>query len=502
MKKNILSLFALYISISLLYSVAGTIHLDEGAYLYAANAVYRGEVLYRDFFFLQPPVHSYIYGLFQLVYPGLFTGRLTSMLLGLITLIYLAKTARTLGDRYSDVIFLALITSNLFQIYFFTITRLYALTSALIAVSYYFIAGNVRSRLFNHTASALFISIAVATRLTILPVLPMFWLYFLMKGSNFKERVIPLIGSAGVLLLVFLPYAFWAGVDRLWFNLLGMNLSLHSNNIVANILQKCRASSQMVGFYFFPFIMTIPLLNGALRIVTKKPLKEIWRLLVQPKPFMWLISLTIVAVHITAKIYQVSYQTIIMPQIMCLLAVSWSSIFRSSNNSVRRMFTVLFVSGCILSALSYGPRSLDMIEGKMPLFALKAQANFIRNHTDEQDKLFSADSALMAVESNRRLLKGMAASDLFPSWDSAKCKYYNVLNFSIMENYIDEKSAKLLLYGDGSFTLSLPYLEPIPGEIRKSFLEKVEEHYTLIRTFPNLFIPGTKTYVYERRETP
>ena len=130
-------LFFVYIVMSITYLFFGQLHLDEGAYLYASKAVYRGALPYRDFFFLQPPLFPYIYGLIQIVLPGLLYARLTSILFGFLATLFLMKLVHQLSDYKGGLVFLALITMTPFQLYFFSISRLYALSAFFISLGSY-----------------------------------------------------------------------------------------------------------------------------------------------------------------------------------------------------------------------------------------------------------------------------------------------------------------------------------------------------------------------------
>jgi len=218
--------------------------------------------------------------------------------------------------------------------------------------------------------------------------------------------------------------------------------------------------------------------------------------------YLSLITLVLLAVHSTAKLYQVSYQTIIMPLFMCLLAVELRHLYDSFRQESRFIASTAFKILFVLSILAYGRTSLSLIDGRPALAALWEQAAFIRAHTDPGDRIFSADSALAPIEADRDILTGMAASDLFADWSTDKCRYYNVLNFDIMEEYVREQAGAMLIYGDLSFNLSLPYLEPVSQARRDTLLKLIGRYYSEKRTFPNLTLPGTQTHYCLPRTHP
>ncbi|MBN1551957.1 hypothetical protein JW979_10825, partial [bacterium] len=320
--------------------------------------------------------------------------------------------------------------------------------------------------------------------------------YLLLKGKNWKIRLIPLMTGFLILAVIFLPFFKAAGIKQVYYNLLGMNLSLHSYNLMANLLQKARATSQLITYYFFIWILIVPVLLTFIKKSYRMSFRERWMALWSREGVLWFMSLALLAVHTTAKIYQVSYQTVVMPLVIALTANQIQGIFNDASKFVKKTLVPVFIMGCMLTLISYGNESLSFINGKPVYFALSEQAEFVRTHSLSNQSIFTADSALVAVEADRDVLVGMAGSDLFPDWSRSKCEQYRVMNFEIMENYIKDRIAPVLVHGDRSFSLSLPYLVPIPDMKRQSLLNLINENYTMKKSYPNLFIPGTRTYYF------
>lgn len=480
---------------SLVYLLAGAIHLDEGAYMYASRAVYQGKLPYRDFFFLQPPLHPYIYGLIQKIQPGLLTGRLTSIGCGLIAIFFLSKLVeKHSGSKLSSLLFLALMAMTPFQIYFFTITRLYALTTLFLAIGCYLLFDPTRESTLRWTIGLTVLSLALGTRLTLLPFIAYGFLYVLIRGKNLTTKLLPILSSLMVILSIYLPFVLTAGIDRLWFNLLGMNLSLHSNNLSANLIQKARATSQLLRFYFPIWLLFIPVAISALTHRENWSLRNAWKLLFSSSGALWVCPVGMLLVHSSAKLYQVSYQTIIMPLFMAALTIALIGFYKNWNRDKQRISGIVIAVMGVLSLAAYGRTSIAILDGKPALFALWEQADFVRENTEPGQRLFSADSALVATEADRDILTGMAGSDLFAEWSTEKCRHYNVLNFEIMDDYIANQDGALLAYGDLSFGVTLPSLDPISESRKRSTMQTIHRHYRVEKSFPNLMLPGTRTH--------
>jgi predicted AlkP superfamily pyrophosphatase or phosphodiesterase len=484
-------LWAVYALLSLLYLFFGSIHLDEGAYLYASRTVYQGNLPYSDFFFLQPPLFPYVYGLIQNLFPGLLSARLTSIVLGFLTTFLLFKLASRLSDKRGATIFLALMTMTPFQIYFFTIARLYSLTAFFIAAGTLLLFSEPNPRFKNSAWGLCAFSMALGTRLTTLPMFLLASLYVVLKGTSVKKKLLPPLIAAALVIAIYTPFAFFAGMERFSFNIVGMNLSLHANDLQANVIQKARATFQLLRFYFPVWILILPLISMYIRNIS---VKKTLPVLSGNQAVLWILTLGMVVFHSAAKLYQVSYQTIVMPLLFCLVAVQWRQIYAQSTKNNKLLYRGLFVALWVLGLIVYGRTSLSITNGKPALIALWEQAAFVKHHTQPGDLIFSADSPLVPVESNRDVLQGMAGSDLFPEWTTEKCRHYGVLNFEIMSDYVRKQSASMLITGDLSFNISLPYLEPVSESERHSFITLIDKYYEIVGVFPNLMLPGTQSY--------
>lgn len=490
-------LLSIYILFSIVYLLAGSLHLDEGAYLYASQAVYNGQMPYRDFFFLQPPLHPYIYGLIQLIVPGLLTARLTSILFGLCTTFLLSRLANKLGDSGTALINLALITLAPFQLYFFTIARLYALAAFFISLGLFLIFTRQQTGVIRRSAGMTALACAVAIRLTAAPIICLAGLYVLVTGKDIKARILPLIAGFFVLAAVYFPFIQATGMERFSFNVIGMNLSLHSDNVEANMIQKVRATIQLIRFYFPVWLLILPLVFQYFRTSGTRSRREIVASWLKPEGALWIICLVMLAVHSSAQLYQVSYQTIIMPVLICLTAVAWRRRYLQASLETRRLYAAGIIALWFMGVLAYGRTSISIVNGKPAMFALWEQARFVRQHTEPGDMLFTADSALVAAESGRKVLKGMAGSDLFADWPTDKCREYHVLNFDLISDSIKNREGALLMVGDLSFHVSLPSLEPVPDSRNQKIRHLIEQEYELLATYPNLLLPGTNTYYYK-----
>ncbi len=124
----------------------GGLNQDEGWYLYAANLVREGKVLYRDFFFTQGPLLPVVYSPFAGMWRdlGLLGGRLVTAGIGLVGMLFSVALARMLapGSRRGAVGVMAflLLGCNLYHVYYLAIPKTYALASLFLMAGFYLLA--------------------------------------------------------------------------------------------------------------------------------------------------------------------------------------------------------------------------------------------------------------------------------------------------------------------------------------------------------------------------
>jgi hypothetical protein len=112
------------------------VNLDEGWYLGAAQRVYAGQLLYRDFAYTQTPLLPYVYGLIEpLLGLGLYQGRLLTILLALLARGLSVVSAFRLGGWRAALYSLALLATSIFAATQYTYTATYALTACLMAAA-------------------------------------------------------------------------------------------------------------------------------------------------------------------------------------------------------------------------------------------------------------------------------------------------------------------------------------------------------------------------------
>ena len=120
----------------------GGLNQDEGWYLYAANLVAEGKMLYKDFFFTQGPVMPTFYDGFTRVWQkwGLLGARIFTLTLGFAGICFATGLARSLAPEgrkgEAALITFMLLGCNLYHLYYVAIPKTYALASVFVLMGF------------------------------------------------------------------------------------------------------------------------------------------------------------------------------------------------------------------------------------------------------------------------------------------------------------------------------------------------------------------------------
>ena len=106
-------------------------------------------------------------------------------------------------------------------------------------------------------------------------------------------------------------------------------------------------------------------------------------------------------------------------------------------------------------------------------------ADKIQSYTEKGDKILTF-SPVLAFQANRELLPGitMELFNFFPTWDTDKCQKYNVINMSMLLDYISSKSAGAVVLTEQRFFSGL-YMSKVLDEYRAEILQVLDENYYL-----------------------
>lgn len=502
------SAIIIYIGLSILYLIAGHLHHTEGGYVYVSHLVFQGKLPYVDFAFNQPPLYPYILGL-PLYFLGfsVYHGRLCSLVFSFLVFILCLRLAKKLGGPIAVWVTAGLLAFNSFQIYSYTITKMYALSGLVLILAIYVLYTSIKKP-WRYCLAIAILTIGIGIRLTQLPALLIILAgIIILEWRNKKNFIYPMITFIGMGLLIFLPFAM-PGWEQFYYNIIGHNLDINFGGITKGLTVKLRVINELVRYYFFSLLLLAFIISYRLVKMSPRPSLKEWVLRCLPRQragsgseyllMLWLVVIIMTGSHVLAKFPQTSYQTTIFPLLALLIGVSLSGIYNglSSVGPIRAGLNMAFVAGCILTVLSYGRTSLAPTDNRHSPMFIKEAVSFVRAHTRPGDQIISCDTPLIAVEAQRELLPGFAWNEYYPEWSIDRAKKMVVVNNEILQNYLAIKAARAVIISDASFTLSFPSFRPLGPQKRAKVIKMIQTYYYLAKAFPNIYNSDLKTYVY------
>lgn len=492
----------IFIALSLLYLFVGYITHTEGGYVYVSQLVYQGKMPYVDFAYNQTPLYPYILGLpLYLFGYNVYTGRICSLVFSLLTFFLCLRLAKKLGGNTAILVTAGLMAFNSFQIYNFIIIKMHALTGLFLLLAVYVLFLPLK-KLQRYCLVTAILTIGIGFRLTLLPALLIILAGIIIMERNKKENFIyPVLIFIGMSLLIFTPFAI-GGWEQFYYNIIGLNL-----DISIGMKAKLYTFNELVRTYFFSLLMIIFIISHRIvKLSSWHSLKEQMSHYFSRDegnntkylPLLWAVIAVMTASHVMAKLPQAAYQSSIFPLLSLLIGISFSEIFEDLKQYpfLKRGLNLAFISGCILTLLSQGLTFLAPANNRHSPVFIKDEADFIKAHTRPEDKIMSADTPLIAVEAQRKLLRGFSWNEYYPEWSVEKAKKMSVVNNEILRDYLSKKTAKAVILSDASFTLSFPSHQPLAPEKREEVINMVREYYYLAKTFPNIYNSTLTTYVY------
>ena len=198
-----------YLAFALPVVFYGRLTADEGWYLLASVNIAEGERPYRDFLFTQTPLLPYVYGvLLSTVGASLVAARLVSMLFGLGGLLCAMAAIQRRAGTFAAALGGAILVLDLAVAFDASVLKTQPLTLLLGGLAIWLVSGT--GRWFEVIGSVAAMTLAVLARLSMVPALVCFQVYWLAAGS--VRRGVAwgaAVASAGVLAAC--AGFFWAG---------------------------------------------------------------------------------------------------------------------------------------------------------------------------------------------------------------------------------------------------------------------------------------------------
>ena len=379
----------------------GGLNQDEGWYLYAANLLAEGKMLYRDFFFTQGPEMPRYYRTFTWVWGnwGLLGARIFTLTLGVAGIGFATGLARHLAPEgrkgEAALVTFMLLGCNLYHLYYVAIPKTYALAAMFVMMGFLLLA--VGKKEIFQLGAGLVLAYAAGTRISLGAILCVIGLWML-GSRQWKSLLWFCVGGFGGLVLVYGPYLCDAGARE---GLIAAQ-QYHAARGGFDLVWAVGSLSRLVRWYLPVFIVLG--LGVGIKVEKKGGGGQRDNLLL----------VSFLAVFIVQMLAPFPYEDYQVP-IMGLLAVYAAVSFTSS--LVPHPSSLLLVLG-LCFANSFGSPLLEkwMTNGQDRFWSLKkercemAQLRDVAKRIEAQDpggKTLLTQDLYLAIETGRKVPKGL-----------------------------------------------------------------------------------------------
>ena len=388
----------------------GGLNQDEGWYLYAANMVAEGKMLYRDFFYTQGPEMPSFYRAFTWVWGrwGLLGARVFTLILGFVGICGAVGLARHLAPEgrkgAAALVTFMLLGCNLYHLYYMAIPKTYALAAVWVMAGFFLLT--VGQRPGNLICAGLTLAWAAGTRISLGALLCVVGLW-LLCARRWKALLWFCIGGFGGLALLYGPYLFDAEARA---GLIAAQ-QYHAARGGFDLVWAVGSVSRLVRWYLPVFIVLGLGVAGAI-----KSKSEVVGVRLQTPTAAVLIwgVLAVFAVQMLAPFPYEDYQV----PIMGLLAVYSAVMFVSTAIESGRLQLMVILTLGLTFASSFGSPLLErwMTNGQDRFWSLKkekcemAQLRDVAKRIEAEDpggKTLLTQDLYLAIETGRKVPRGL-----------------------------------------------------------------------------------------------
>lgn len=524
----------------------GDLNSDEGWYLYAGRLVADGKLPYVDFAFTQGPVMPFVYALASPLMArfGVAGGRLFTVGLGLMSILSSAwlccRIAPRSQRRSAALLAAALLGINVYQCYFCSIAKTYALaglflTSGFLALSY---AGGRKGKVAAVLAGIL-MALATATRssagFAIPPVVIGLWWF---SCRPLKKSEVPALFSPGVLYsfllgglisgcILFIPF-FMMAPKATWFAMVEYHAGRSVGGALTTIAYKAGFVSRLASAYTAGIVL---LLFAAVFRINMPKVSNGGRSCAEPMEkddqrhcprkisvLAWWSVAAITLVHVMAPFPYDDYQVFVYPVFAALLG-AWiirraaAGVTERPDGQVSgRWLPVSVVAICLVCALAspviwqwfLGERDRMWwpLKEQTPLAKLQETGLLIRQHAPAGGELLTQDTYL-AVETGMTVPMGLELGPFsyFPEWTRERAESRGVLNREMLLELLDTTEAPVAAFSGYGLSIRCPEVALISEGEQKELWAIVDKRYRRLETIERFGQAETTLVVMKKKES-
>ena len=519
----------------------GELNQDEGWYLYSAGQIRAGRLPYRDFAFTQPPLLPLVYaaawGIIERF--GVAGGRVLTWLFGALALIPATWLAMRMGPRRARKltagVFLILAGINLYQVYFMTVVKTYALsglflTSGLLVLSY-----ADRQHAFRAASLAGFLlACAAATRISFGVVLVAGLVYLaLCRGRLRNWAWLDFLLGAGLGLAVMLVPFMALGREGFRFGVFEYHTLRDSGPWLMQLAYKVGCVTRLIQAYFPAVLIGVFLIVAALRRLACRNGEQSPTTTHEPETcgppcyagFIWAVVVAVALVHLLAPFpyddYQVPVYLIFCMALAAAAARWWLAMedrFGAGCADNARRARRLALLGGLWLASSLHAVSSPMVQQwfvagrdriwwqlreQSPMAQLQDMGRWVRELTlaEQGTELLTQDTYL-AVEARLPVPRGleMGPFSYYPDWLRERAEQIGVLNRDMLrELLVTATNAPIAALSGYSLAIRSPEVEKIKREDRRALEAVLKMEYVLLEQVPNFGQANTVLRIFRRK---
>lgn len=495
---------------------------DENWHFAASSLVAQGKLPYRDFAYFHMPLVPYVYGLAMYIFgTSLIVGRMTSFLLGFLTIIFIYKAAVRLKGEYAGTFALLPIIFNFDIIYNSTFFYWGPLENFLLSLFCFSLVSKLKPTIKFSISTALLVSVqGVRYAFDYMTVYTLLFIAFAIYINKENRRVIAgiVLSYIGASVLVYLPgiliapKAFLFGTLTHYFTNRFIFAGGKSIGVTYNLLI-CfydRIKLLLILFRNYYLLILLSLLAGMYACYYYFPMlknkKDVLNIIIRNKIYFTFVTLIILNAifylgifghHLHKFLYH------IFPVLAISIGCGLTKILEHFNSHKEKLFFTLFLFATIILNLF-----TQDIEGVIssPQYAgvifLNKVSSAIQRHTNPQDTVFAFINGYV-LHAQRQIFPDtvyeVSATSLFPNLPDKEAQEYNLLSPNILLNYFKEKKAKLIV-------LERPgRLDTLAVEVSPHYRDEVEsiltQDYILLEKvskYPE-GIPGPAVCIYRAK---
>ena len=510
-KGALLILFALR---SLRYVFFGQLYLDEGAYLQAARLAYAGMIPYRDFLHVHPPLVPYIYGIPQLLFGrSILVGRLTSLALGLGTLLLGSSlTSRLCGDMAS-VIALALLAVTDRVNWIFSVTKTEPLVTFFSVASLHALCCLRREPARSLVAVACLI-MAAGTRISCLPAAAAALALGLYRNRNNHLHILLLLGVSTLMLALLFGVFLLMAPEQTIFNIYTFQRYRDlqwGNPVVLSPVEWICTRVYLIGIHLssvYPAALQVllPLVPFTLFSARERLSRELLACLA----LMLVLALLLYCPNLLAPnrilpTYMTPSFVIMALFFGCAVGAHYRTLEGTVAARLLMFLALSVVCTQALTGLQSDTARLDTVSPQLE--TLREVARFVASNTTPEEQVVTFDTYI-AVEADRKVALGLDRNffSYFPYLSDEEARKYRVVNDNLLaEAILDERTAFVLFtdYDIRLITEKEERLEqpdrPLSDDELFSLLPVLKGEYALVRVVPDFGQWHDNLYVFARK---